>query len=186
MELAQALLLLWKRKMLVMLGVVVAVGVGFAGVHLLKKDGYATASTQMIVDSPQSPLGNAGASLDPFTARASVFADLMASHPAVVAIGEAAGVPANEIVAVGPSAVGGTTTVPPPPPSGPQLVAKYKLFFGLDPTVPTVEIYSQAPTTEQAVALANGAVTGFAKYLSTLESQTSIKTAQRISVHELG
>src|ERR1700761_4139764 len=116
MELAQALLLLWKRRIVVALGVVVAIGVGFAAVHLLKKEGYATASTQMIVDSPRSPLGNAGASLDPFTARASVFADLMASHPAVAEIGAAAGVPPNEIVAVGPSAVGGATTVSPPPP----------------------------------------------------------------------
>jgi hypothetical protein len=187
MELAQALQLLWRRKIMVALGVVVAIGVGFAAVHLLKKEGYATASTQMIVDSPRSPLGNAGASLVPFTARASVFADLMASHPAVAAIAEAAHIQPTEIVATGPSNVGGTTSVSPAPPNAPQPVApKYKLFIDQDPTLPTVDIYAQAPTTEQAVALADAAVTGFAGYLRTLEDQTSINAGQRIQVRQLG
>ena len=186
MELAQALQLLWRRKIWVALGVVVALGLGVASVKALKKEVYATASTQMIVDSPRSLLGNAGASLIPFTARASVFADLMASHAAVVAIGEAAGIPPDQIVAQGPANTAGTGTVSPAPPSAPQPVTKYKLFLDQDPTLPTVDIYAQAPTTQEAIALANGAVTGFSKYLRAVENQSSISANHRIELRELG
>ena len=119
MELAQAMQLLWRRKIWLAVGVVVALAVGAGSIQLLKNaQEYATAMTQMIVDSPRSPLGNTGASLDPFTARASVFADLMASHPALVAIGEAAGIPPDQIVASAPADTTGTTTVSPTPPRG--------------------------------------------------------------------
>jgi hypothetical protein len=186
MEIAQALQLLWRRKIWLAVGLVVAIAVGAASIQLLKKEEYATAMTQMIVDSPRSPLGNTAASLDPFTARASVFADLMASHPALVEIGEAAGIPPDQIVASAPADTTGTTTVSPTPPAAPQPVTKYKLFLDQDPTLPTVDIYAEAPTTDQAIALANGAVTGFSRYLRTLESQTSIHANQRVEIRQLG
>jgi len=186
MEIAQALHSLWRRKFLVAFGLVVALAVGFLALKSLKKDEYATAQTQMIVDSPKSPLGNTGTSLDPFTARASVFADLMVSHPALVEIGAAAHLDPNQIAATGPANPDGTTTVSPIPPSSAQPVTKYKLFVDQDPTLPTVNVYAEAPTTDQAVALANGAVTGFATYLNGIESQKSIKTNQRVEIRQLG
>ena len=162
-----------------------AVAAGLATVKLLKKEVYATAATQMIVDSPRSPLGNTSASLDPFMARASVFADLMTSPPALAAIGQAAGIPGNEIVATGPSSAGQTPTASAPATPTP-VGTTFKLFLDQDPTLPTVNIYAQAPTTSQAIALANGAVTGFNHYLSRLENQTSVSTNQRVEIRQLG
>jgi hypothetical protein len=185
MELAQALHLLWRRKIWVALAVVVAIAAGLATVKLLKKQVYAVAATQMIVDSPRSPLGNTSASLDPFVARASVFADLMTNPPALAAIGEAAGIPGNEIVATGPSSAGQTPTSSAPAASTP-VESSFKLFLDQDPTLPTVNIYAQAPTTSQAIALANGAITGFNRYLQSLEGQTSISANQRVEIRQLG
>jgi hypothetical protein len=186
MELAQALQLLWGRKIWLALGLVVALVVGVATLSALKTEQYATAATQMIVDSPKSPLGNTSASLNPFTARASVFADLMASHPALVAIGQAAHIPADQIVATGPANPAGATTVSPVPPGPAQPVTKYKLFLDQDPTLPTVNIYAVAPTTAQAIALANGAVTGFSAYLTSVEDQNTINADQRVEIRQLG
>ena len=191
MELAQALHLLWRRKIWLALGLVVALGVGVASLKALKKENYATAATQMIVDSAKSPLGNMSASLTPFTARASVFADLMASHPALVAIGQAAHIPPDQIVAAGPANPSGTTssgatTVSSVPHGTAQPATKYKLFLDQDPTLPTVNIYAEAATTDEAIALANGAVTGFTTYLNSLENQRAIKTDQRVEIRELG
>jgi hypothetical protein len=183
MELAQALTLLWRRKIWVALGIVVALGAAVASVKMLKKQVYSTAATQMVVDSAKSPLGNSGASLVPFVARASVYADLMTSPSALAAIGQASGIPGTEIAATGPS---NTAATGPAPPSAAPIVTPYKLFLDQDPTLPTVDIYAQAPTTQQAIALANGAVTGFANYLASLESQTAISTNQRVEIRQLG
>lgn len=185
MELAQALQLLWRRKFFVALGVVIALGIGVASTKLLKKQVYATASTEMIVESPQVPLGNWTASLDPYVARASVFADLMTSPAALAAIGEASGIPANAIAATGPS-TNGLAPVAQSPPTPARATTQFKLFFDQDPSLPTVEIYAQAPTTRQATALANGAVTGFGSYLRGLEAQSSITGNQRVVVRQLG
>jgi hypothetical protein len=65
-------------------------------------------------------------------------------------------------------------------------VTNFKLFLDQDPTLPTVDIYAQAPTTRQAIALANAAVTGFGNYLHTVEDQTSIAANQRIEIRQLG
>ena len=190
MELAQVLTLLWRRKIWVALGVVVALAAGVASVQLLKQHVYAAAATQMIVDSPRSPLGNAGTSLEPFTARASVFADLMTSPPALQAISRASGIPADQIAATGPANVAQTSAG-----SGPatparsvrsQAGAKFKLFLDQDPTLPTVDVYAQAPTTAQAIALADGAVAGFSNYLGALEDQKSISANQRVEIRKLG
>jgi hypothetical protein len=190
MELAQALLLLWRKKIWVALGLVVALGAGVASVELLKTEVYAVAETQMMVDSPRSPLGNAGASLDPFTARASVFADLMTSPPALLAIGQASGIPATQIDATGPASSGLTPAASTPSTPAPAVPSgagsKFKLFLDQNPTLPTVDIHAEAPTTRQANALANGAVTGFGNYLHTLQSQTSISTNQRVEIRQLG
>ena len=186
MELAQALQLLWGRKIRLALGLVVAGAVGVIALGALKTENYATAATQMIVDSPKSPLGNTSASLTPFTTRASVYADLMASHPALVAIGQAAHIPANQIDATAPANPDGTTTVAPVPAGSAQSIAKYKLFLDQDPTLPTINVYAEAPTTAAAIALANGAVTGFKTYLSSLEDQNAINTNQRVEIRQLG
>lgn len=187
MELAQALLLLWRRRLWVALGLVVALGVGVISTRLLKQQVYSEASTQLIVESPRAPLGNAGAALTPFTSRASVFAELMATHPAVVEIAKAAGIPADQIVATGPASItGGAPVSSAAAPDGKQPDVPYKLILDQDPTLPTVDVYARAPTTPQAIDLANAAVKGFDNYLHTLEGQTPIASGQRVEIHQLG
>jgi hypothetical protein len=182
MELAQALLHLWDRKVWVAIGLVLAIGAGLGARQALKSSVYAAATTQMVVDSPRSALGDINSSLDPFTARAGVYALLMTSPQALNAIGREAGIRGDQIAAEGPPSA--TTPQVGQTPSTPS--SKFKLQFNQDPSLPTVDIYSQAPTPSQAVALANAAVTGFANYLQTLEVQGSVPVAQRVKIRQLG
>ena len=70
-------------KLLVAIGVLVAALAGTASVQVPESTVYAAATTQMVVDSPRSALGNIDSSLDPFTARAGVFAQLMTTPQAL-------------------------------------------------------------------------------------------------------
>ena len=94
MELALALMRLWERRIWLAIGVVIAVAAGFGGMVAFKSTVYSSASTQMVVDSPKSALGNMQTSLIPFTNRAVVFARLMVSPEALDYIGQQAGIPA--------------------------------------------------------------------------------------------
>src|ERR1700756_3289631 len=71
---------------------------------------YASASTQMLVDSPDSALANAGVDMTGYVARANVYARLMTSAAALQYIGKAAGIPGNLIDANGPVESNGSPT----------------------------------------------------------------------------
>jgi len=182
MELAQALIQLWERKIWLLVGLIVA-GVARFGVHQTAKSSvYAAATTQMVVDAPRSALGDIQSSLEPFTARAGVFALLMTSPQALNAIGHAAGIPGTQIAAEGPP----QANLPQVGSSPTPIDTPYKLQLNQDPTLPTVDVYAQAPTAKEAVDLANGAVTGFATYLKSLQVQGSVPTGQRVEIRQLG
>ena len=167
MELAQALVQLWQRKIWLVVGLVVAALAAFGSRELLKSKVYAAATTQMVVDSPQSALSNIAPDLAPLTTRAGIYAQLMTSPPAVDAIGRAAGIPGAAIAATGPPNAGPSQTAQQPAAS--SAPSGFKLLLNQDPSLPTIDVYTEAPTTRQAIALANGAVSGFASYLRSLE-----------------
>ena len=151
---------------------------------------YSTASTQMLVDSPSSALANSGVDLTGYDARANVFARLMTSDEALRYIGQAAGIPGNLIAANGPIETNGSMAATHSPVQirgGKDLPfpATYKLSFVQNPDLPTVDVYAQAPTTAQAISLANGAVTGFANLIKELDA-SSVAPAKRIEVRQLG
>ena len=190
MTLAKILLKLWKLRLWVgvggLLGVAAAVG-SVTGSHSVV---YANASTQMLVDSPTSALANSGADITSYAARASVFARLMTSAEALRYIGRAAGIPGNLIDANGPVETNGLSAASHTPveiQNGKDLPAPatYKLSFVQNPDLPTVDVYADAPTTAKAIALANGAVTGFANFIRQLDVN-NVPLGNRIEVRQLG
>lgn len=190
MTLARILLKLWSLRLWVALGVVLG-GVAAVGSSTTSHSTvYASASTQMLVDSPDSALANASVDLAGYLARASVFARLMTSAEALQYIGKATGINGNLIAATGPIEVNGApiaTHAPVDTVGGQELPAPviYKLSLVQNPSLPTVDVYAQAPTTKQAIALANGAVTGFATFINQLNANNS-PLGTRIEVRPLG
>ena len=190
MTLAKTLLKLWSLRLWVGLGVLVAGVAAVGSVALSHSTVYATASSQMLVDAPDSALVNANDLLDGYVARAGVFARLMTSDEALEYIGKAAGVDGNLIEATGPIEINGSpaaTHAPVAIEDGKDLPAGkvYKLSFVQNPSLPTVDVYAAAPTTAQAIALANGAVTGFAAFVNQLNGG-NVPQSQRVDIRELG
>jgi hypothetical protein len=188
---AKILLKLWTKKIWVAIGGIVAVVAAVGSMSMSHSTVYASASTQMLVDSPQSALANAGVDLSGYLARANVFARLMTSAEALQYVGHAAGIPGSVIQATGPVEVNGSpvaTHIPTSATGGPAPAnaPAYKLNFVQNPDLPTVDVYAEAPTTQKAIALANGAVTGFSAFISHVEDGAAVPAGKRIVIRELG
>lgn len=191
MALAKILLKLWKLRLFVAVGVVLATAAAVVSVKAFHSAVYASASTEMLVDSPQSALADAETDLTGYTARAVVFSRLMTSPQVLQYIGRAAGIPGNMIAATGPVEVNGSPNTSSSPTADQNgrvvsVATNYKLNFVQNPELPTVDVYAQAPTTKQAIALADGAVNGFAAFVSQLNGASSISVGKRITIRQLG
>jgi hypothetical protein len=63
---------------------------------------------------------------------------------------------------------------------------QYRVSVEASPTAPLLDIYTEAPTTAAAVALANGAVDGLDRYMATLAAQKNISGKDQIHLTQLG
>ena len=88
MELARTLRTLWQRRRLVLLGVPLAALAALLSVYTVslappkltpRTNVYATASTQLLVDAPDSAFADLENDLTPLETRASVFARFLAT-----------------------------------------------------------------------------------------------------------
>lgn len=190
MTFARTLLRLWKLRLWLGLGVLLAGAAAFGSVATSHSTVYASAQTQLLVDSPDSALANASIDLTGYLNRAGAFARMMTSNEALQYIGKAAGIPGSEIDATGPIEINGLPSVTHAPVAivnGQDVAAPaiYKLSFVQNPSLPTVEVYADAPTTGQAIALANGAVTGFSSFINQLNAN-NVPQSQRVEIRQLG
>lgn len=198
MEFALILRELSGRRAALGVGVVIALIAAILSVYRLTSTGlaprslqYSSASTQVFVDTPSSVLGDLQPSFEPLQARATVYANFMASPTFLALVGEKSGIPGSQIYAAGPV-----------DPSVPRVVEEptavqrnveitgestpYRLNFNDDPNLPTIGIYAQAPNTRQAVALANASAAALAQYVATLAKTGNTPPAQRVVIRQLG
>jgi len=154
----------------------------------------ATASTQVVVDTPRSTLVDIRqdtSGLDALTNRALLLGNVMASPRVRADIARRAGVPFQEL-----------QIVPPITAKQPRVLAEagnekhasdilklngeYRLYIKANPTVPFLQIYSQTPTAASAAALANAAVGGMQTHLAELARSTDTPGVQQIRLEQLG
>jgi hypothetical protein len=198
MGLALALRELSKRRVLLLLGVLIAAVAAVFSVY--RVDGselkarslqYSSASTQVLVDSPSSVLGNLRESFEPLSARALVYANFMASPAVLELIGKHVGLSGEQIYAAGPVDAQETRVEQEPTALKRNVeitgeTDPYRLNFGSQANLPTIGIDAQAPTTTQAVALANAAVLGLQEYVTSLQKTTHTPPAARVQIRQLG
>jgi hypothetical protein len=154
----------------------------------------ATASTQVVVDTPTSTLLDLRQDTHSFEAlrnRAVLLGNVMASFPVRQQIARRARVPVEVLRVSAPRT-----------PEQPRAVAgagadrhaadilrsndQYRLSIQANPTVPVLEIYAQTPTVESSVSLANAAVDALAAHLVELARSTGTPEANRIRLMQLG
>lgn len=153
----------------------------------------ATASTQVVVDTPRSTLLDLRQDnyLETLTNRAVLLGNVMAIGKVRASIARRARIPADAL-----------EVTPPLTQKQPRALAafgnkrrtsdiltlndQYRLKIHVNPTVPVLYIYSQTPTAGSAELLANAAVDATRKHLSRLAQSTGTPETEQIRVTQLG
>jgi len=154
----------------------------------------AAASTRVLIDTPRSGIIDLRTDTYTFTSlttRADLLGNVMASAPVREYIARRAGVDPRRIEAVSPvtANVPRVLTEPGSEKRSSDILRstdQYRLDIQANPTVPILDISSQAPTKEAAERLANSAVDGLRDYLSVLSARQGIKRNQQVRLEQLG
>jgi hypothetical protein len=152
---------------------------------------YSAASTQVYVDSGQPLVGNINDYIGPNVELATVLANLMASPGGMERVGIYAHVPGDEIWAAGPVDPFEQRVQIEPTQSkrDVEIVGEsypFRTEFLADPNLPIISIYTQAPTTAEAIALANGSVKALKTYTTSLEVRQDLAPAATVVIRTLG
>jgi capsular polysaccharide biosynthesis protein len=200
MELARTLKILWHRRRLVALGALVALFAALLSIYTVslfppsltsRTNVFATASTQLLVDAPDSAFADLANDLTPLETRASVFARFLASPASLELIAREAKVPVESIEAEGPYDMN-LPVIQQEPTAGArssQLIgegALYRLRFENNPVLPIVSVFAQAPTEDEALALANAAPKALSTYIGSIQSDQQTPDDRRVVIRKLG
>ncbi len=198
MEFARALRRLRRHPWWLALGVLVAVGAAILSVYNVEGGRlkaralqHSAASTQILVDSEPSSLGSISQSFEQLSARAEVYANFMASPALLQVIAQQVNLTGGQLFAAGPinAAEPRVEQEPTDLKRNVQITGEtkpYRLNFESQPNLPTITINTQAPSTSQAVALANAAAAGLEHYVANVEVTNGIRQHSRIVIRQLG
>jgi hypothetical protein len=200
MELARTLKSLWIRRRLVALGAVIAFVAAILSVYSVgifppslssRTNVFATASTQLLVDAPDSAFADLENDLTPLETRASVFARFLASPVALQLIAKEAQVPLGAIEAQGPYDINLPVIQQEPTAEkrSSQIIgegALYRLRFENNPVLPVVSVFAQAPSEAEAIDLANAAPRALRTYINGIQEQQNTPESRRVVIRKLG
>src|SRR3954454_9099446 len=152
----------------------------------------AVAATHVFIDTDDPSIVNRDnypvASL---VRRGDLLAEVLTSRPVIDDVAHKLGVPAGQIG----SSTRTTTNVPvdltqPASEERASQITRSRLPFDVQAqsrqNTPIIDIYTRAPTTTQAVGLANAAVTALTHRLGTLADEQAIPATQRMRLRQLG
>jgi hypothetical protein len=200
MELARTLKTLWIRRRLVAIGALVAMFAAILSVYTIsifppsltsRTNVFATASTQLLVDAPNSAFADLENDMLPLETRASVFSRFLATPAALVLIAREAHIPVESIEAQGPYNANLQVSEQEPTAGqrSTQIIgegALYRLRFENNPILPIVDAFAQAPTQVEAIRLANAVPKALRVYISQLQREQSTKPERRVVIRKLG
>ena len=200
MELVQTLRPLWNRRRLVGVGALIAAIAAILSVYEVgifppsltsRTNVFATASTQLLVDTPASSFADTANDIEPLDARAGVFARFLASPVAVALIAREAKLPAEAIEAQGPFELDAPEIQQGPTADrrSSQIVgegAVYRLRFENNPALPIVTIFAQAPNEDAAVKLATAVPAALRTYIDRIQAEQQIPAERRVVIRALG
>jgi hypothetical protein len=198
MELARVLRQLSKRPRLLALGALIAAFAAIFSVYhfeggKLKTRSlqYSAASTQVLVDSSSSVLGSVSQASEPLNVRAQVYANFMTSPAFLEIVAKQVGLSGAQLYAAGPVKASEARVEQEPTALKRNLeitgeTKPYRLGFEAQSELPTITISSQAPTTSQAVALANAAAVGLQQYVASVQSADGTPSHSDVVIRQLG
>lgn len=153
----------------------------------------AAANTRALVDAPTSAVLDMNVStvnLQSMTNRGVLVGNVMASEPVRQYIARRAGLPAYMIQVASPLTPDFPRPLAASGKASPRDILKspnqYRLSIQANPTVPILDIYSEAPTPDKAAQLANAAVEGMEDYLKDLARQQSVPAGRQVHLVQFG
>ncbi len=153
----------------------------------------AAASTRALVDAPKSSILDQSVNvydLQSLTNRALLIGNVMASPPVHGDIARRAGVPSARLKVLAPITVDFprqlSTDIHPKGTDILESPEQYRISIQVNPTVPVIDIYTQAPTTAEANRLATGAILGMQDYLRALGRSQHVKPSLQVRLVQLG
>jgi hypothetical protein len=200
MELARILKSLWHNRLWFAIGILVATAAAIVSVYSVglwpptltsRTNEFATASTQILVDTPNSSFANLEDEVDPLNYRAGVFARFLASPEAINLIAREANLPADAVEAQPPFEQGQPLYAiePTAEKRSSQIIgerALYRLRFENNPNMPLISVYAQAPTDEEAKRLADAAPAALQNYVMGIQKKQKTPAQQRVTLRQLG
>jgi len=198
MDLAQALRQLWEKKWWMAISAMVAVlaaastayDIGGLPPKFTKKTySFGTATTQILVDSPSSPVANLSRRFDPLTARAGIYARLIDTVPVKTVISRLAGLPPSAIITGGPPPTGDRGREVTPAQRTNELLAEsggFRLYASTSEGLPLITITAQAPDAQSALKLADSTASGLREYVVSLQVRDSTDAPDRVALRQLG
>jgi hypothetical protein len=195
---------LWRSRVGLVLSLVFAVAISLTTAYRVtlfppglrpKAMEMSAATTHVLVDSPNSVLLHLGVDadqLDEMSQRALLVGNLMGTSPVEQYIARRAGVPAP-LIQVSPPL---TPAYPRPIAGNPQTTRRttdlvhsnnqYRINVKWNPTVPWLDIYTEASNVNTAEALANAAVDGTRDYLEAVAASQRVPADQQVRLDQLG
>lgn len=200
MDFAQVLMELWRRRVWLLVGLVVATVVAVSTVYRVslfppdlesRQLELGVADTQLLVDAPNSAITDLGIGFKQLSERAGVYTRLMTTRPVRRAIARRMDVPEEAIVTVAPlpNSVPRAGREPDRPTRANEIldeIGRLVLTFTSVPTAPTITIQAEAPTGETAVRLADAAAEGFTAYVEKRERVEGVPPSRRVALRQLG
>ena len=201
MDLAQALNELWRRKLLIAVGVVFATAAAVLTLYDVpeklpprfekKQLEYGVAQMTLVVDAPESPIGNLTKDFTPLAARASVYARLVDTAEVKALIGRRMGIP-PEAIATGATPAESEAT------RGREVGAMeragelaveghgYRIVANGAPESPIIGIRTQGPTGEEAARLADATAYGIREYIKQIQDEENVRADYRTQLLQPG
>jgi hypothetical protein len=194
MEFALILRRLWRLRLLVAVGVLVAAYVGVGTAYDIdlrdrtlheRSSSLGAAETIVYVDSPRPALVTGPDDFDQLTARAQVLARLIGSGAVRSAAARRLGTQARDITVEGPlSDAPGQQNVQPPAQERANKIlgegSDYSVFVDTEPNVPTITLFVQADDGAKAVAMGAALVDGLRAYVRRLSRATRADDLDRV------
>jgi hypothetical protein len=198
MEFARVLRELSEHRKLLLAGVGVALLAAVLSVYSIsggklkaRSLQHSSATTQVLVDANSSVLGSVSQQSEQLATRAQVFSNLMASPAFLDIIARQVGLSGGQLYAAGPVNANEPRVEQEPTDLKRNVeitgeTKPYRLTYESQQNLPTINIFTQAPTTPLAVGLANAAASGLRQYVDTIEAEAGIPTHARIVIRQLG
>jgi hypothetical protein len=198
MEIGYILNELWRLRAWVAVGVVIATVAALSTVYSLpgfekKTLEMGSASTELLIDSSQSPIGDLGAPIENLTVRAALYPRVIESTEVKAEVARVLGISPVQISTTGaqPDTQGEEQTgrEPTEDQRANELIAEgsvYRLSATASTANPLLQIAGQADTAEKAIRLVKAATNALRRYVLETQERQDIPESQRVELRNLG